>query len=99
MPLGAELGATLTTAGSQNCTACTGLHASTEAVGLGPAAVVRLKSALGHFDLLKLMGICPRQPEQFTLSGRPSQGGIWSKNPEFTRPTRRPDLISGGWGY
>jgi hypothetical protein len=81
MPLGAELGATLTTAGSQNCTACTGLHAGAEAVGLGPAAVVRLKSALGHFDLLKLTGICPRQPEQFTLSGRPSQGEIWSKNP------------------
>jgi hypothetical protein len=32
-------------------------------VGLGPTAVVRLKSALGHFDLLKLTGICPRQPQ------------------------------------
>ena len=55
-PLGAEFDATLTAAGSQNGSTGTGLHASTEAVGLRPAAVVRLKSALGHFDLLKLMG-------------------------------------------
>ncbi len=63
MPLGAEFDATLAAAGSQNRTASTGLHAGTEAVGLGPTAVVRLKSALGHFDLLKLTGICPRQPQ------------------------------------
>ncbi len=81
MSLGAELDAALTAAGSQNGSTGPGLHASTQAVGLGPAAVVRLKSALGHFDLLKLTGICPRQPEQFTRSRRPSQGGIWSKNP------------------
>jgi hypothetical protein len=81
MPLGAEFDATLAAAGSQNCTAGTGLHASTEAVGLGPTAVVRLKSALAHLDLLKLMGESPRQPEQFTLSEPASQGGIWSKNP------------------
>ncbi len=56
MSLGAELDAALTAAGSQNGSTGTGLHASTEAVGLRPAAVVRLKSALGHFDLLKLMG-------------------------------------------
>ena len=59
MPLGAELGATLTTAGSQNCTACTGLHASTETVGLRTAAVVWLESALGHFETPENYGLEP----------------------------------------
>ena len=59
LPLGAELGATLATAGGQNCSTSTGAHAGTEAVVLSATAVVRLESALGHFKLLKLMGAMP----------------------------------------
>ena len=45
---GGELGAALGAAGRQDGAARTGPHPQAEAVGLGPATVVRLKSTLAH---------------------------------------------------
>ncbi len=59
LPLGAELGATLTTTGCQDGSAGTGAHASTETVGLRTAAVVWLESALGHFETPESYGLGP----------------------------------------
>jgi hypothetical protein len=54
---GRELFATLAPTSGEDRAACTCAHAQTEAVGLGPAPVVRLERALGHESLQLLRGI------------------------------------------
>ena len=47
-PSGGELGAALTATSGEDAATRAGAHPQTEAVGLGPAAVVRLESPLAH---------------------------------------------------
>src|SRR5919112_4171983 len=74
---GGELLATLATTAGDDRAARTGAHAQPEAVGLGPAAVVRLERALAHEGLPLLMAsarCCP--------GGLHTRAGAgWSRRP------------------
>src|ERR671932_2400101 len=59
---GGELVATLAPAAGEDGATGTGAHPQPEAVGLGPAAVVRLERALAHEGLPLLTTSVPRGP-------------------------------------
>src|SRR4051794_12762674 len=56
---GRELGATLAAARGEDASAGAGTHTQAEAVGLRPAAVVRLERTLAHGDLLRCWCVPP----------------------------------------
>ena len=58
-PQAEKLGAALTATSGEDAAARTGAHPQTEAVGLGPAAVVRLEGPLAH-DVLSSASVGPR---------------------------------------
>jgi hypothetical protein len=96
---GGELGAALTATSGEDAATRTGAHPQTEAVGLGPAAVVRLESPLAH-DVLSsaMVGLvgpgwsgsrwlfgCHRKP--MTFAGKQHPFGCGSRACENSRTT------------
>src|SRR3954453_11245302 len=79
---GGELLATLAPATGDDRATGAGAHPQPEAVGLGPAAVVRLEGALAH-EVLLLHGIGGR-----VLAGRRARSGVGPR--KLVSPRRRP---------
>src|SRR3954470_11570303 len=81
---GGELVATLATAGGEDAAPGPGAQPEPEAVGLGPATVVRLERALAHEGLLLLTTSVRRGP------GRaPHARGRAGRRPAVSRPRDR----------
>src|SRR4051812_49899704 len=82
---GGELLATLAPTAGEDRAAGAGAHPQPEAVGLGPAAVVRLERALAHGGLLL-----------HDIGGAPPPGGGGARGPPADRRRRPPGAPQPG---
>jgi hypothetical protein len=80
---GSEAVATLATTGRQDGAAGAGAHPQTEAVGLVPTAVVRLKRALAQRDSLHSRGLADESDHR-VVSCESRQ--LWSTSTAYQRP-------------
>jgi len=88
----ADARATLPAPGREDCAAGPGAHAQPEAMGLSPAAVVRLKSTLTHLELQVRQAVITRSKGQRKAQAAASSLAVNNNRQLRTHPPDRPYL-------